>query len=100
MFCSVLYGEDPVSNLCLHVLWAPNSALWVVGYGSLVTLFLLHVHGLRARRYGLWASQGQEPSKELTAHTPLILRISPSYFANRSVLYGEDPVSDLSLHVL
>ena len=45
-------------------------------------LFLLHVHGLRARRYGLWASQGQEPSKELTAQTLLILRISPRYFAN------------------
>ena len=46
-------------------------------------LFLLHVHGLRARRYGLWASQGQEHSRELTARTPLILCISPSYFANR-----------------
>ena len=75
MFRSVFFGENPVSNLSLHVLWAPNSALWVVGYGSLVTLFLLHVHGLRARRYGLWASQGQEPSKELTARTLLIPRI-------------------------
>ena len=46
-------------------------------------LFLLHMHGLRARRYGLWASQGREFSKELTARTPLILRLSPSYFANR-----------------
>ena len=26
-------------------------------------LFLLHVHGLRARCYGLWASQGKELSK-------------------------------------
>ena len=45
-------------------------------------LFLLHVHGLRARHYGLWASQGQEHSRELTARTPLILCISPSYFNN------------------
>ena len=46
-------------------------------------LFLLHVHGLRARRYGLWTSQGRELSKELTARTPLILCLSPSYFVNR-----------------
>ena len=45
-------------------------------------LFLLHVHGLRTRRCGLWASQGQEFSNELTARTLLILRISSSYFAN------------------
>ena len=37
MFCSALYGEDPVYDLSLHVLWAPRSALWVVGCGSLVT---------------------------------------------------------------
>ena len=35
-FCSILYGEDPVSDLSLHVLWAPHSALWVIGCGSLV----------------------------------------------------------------
>ena len=46
-------------------------------------LFLLPVHGLRARRYRLWASQGQEHSRELTARTLLISRLSPSYFANR-----------------
>ena len=70
-------------------------------------LFLLRTHGLRARRYGLWAGQGQERSTELIARTPLILRISPSYFDNRRAVhvqlfsvYGEDPVSDLSLHVL
>ena len=45
-------------------------------------LLLLHVHGLRARRYGLWASQGQESSKEPTARTLLMLRISPRFFAN------------------
>ena len=36
-FRSVLYGEDPVFDLSLHVLRAPHSALWVVGCGSLVT---------------------------------------------------------------
>ena len=36
-FCSVLYGEDPVSDLSLHMLRAPCSVLWVVGCGSLVT---------------------------------------------------------------
>ena len=46
-------------------------------------LFLLHVHGHRARRYGIRASQGQEPSKELTARMLHILCISPSYFVNR-----------------
>ena len=46
-------------------------------------MFLLHVHELCARRYGLWASQGRELRKELTAWTPPILCISPSYFANR-----------------
>ena len=44
-------------------------------------LFLLHIHGLHARRYGLWASQGREFSIELIARTPLILPIS-SYFDN------------------
>ena len=46
-------------------------------------LFLLHVHGLCARCYGLWASQGQESSKEPTARTLLMLHISPRFFANR-----------------
>ena len=46
-------------------------------------MFLLHVHELLARRYGIRASQGQDPSKELTARTLLILCISPRYFANR-----------------
>ena len=38
------------------------------------------MHGLRAQRYGLWASQGREFSKELIAQMPLILHLSPSYF--------------------
>ena len=37
MFHSVFFGEDLVSDLSLHVLWAPRSALWVVGYGSSIT---------------------------------------------------------------
>ena len=45
-------------------------------------LFLLHVHGLRARRYGLWAIQGRELSTKLIARSPLILPLSPSYFSN------------------
>ena len=36
-FRSVLYGEDLVFDLSLHVLRALHSVLWVVGYGSLVT---------------------------------------------------------------
>ena len=36
-FFSVLFGEEPVPDLSLHVPRAPRSALWVVGCGSLVT---------------------------------------------------------------
>ena len=72
----MLYGEDPVSDLSLHMLRAPRSVLWVVGCGSLVTPIPPTRARLRARRYGLWASQGQEPSKELTARTLLIPRIN------------------------
>ena len=36
-FCSILLGDNPVSNLSLHMLRAPCFALWVVGCGSLVT---------------------------------------------------------------
>ena len=46
-------------------------------------LFILHMHGHRARRYGLWASQGQDLSKELIDRTLLRLCVSPSYFDNR-----------------
>ena len=37
MFRSMFFGENPVSDLSLHVLQAPRSVLWVVGYGSMVT---------------------------------------------------------------
>ena len=83
--CSALFSMEKTQSLIspytcygLHTLRYGWSA--VVPWSR---LFLLHVHGLHARRHGLWASQGQEPSKELTARTLLILRISPSYFANR-----------------
>ena len=39
-------------------------------------LFLLHMHGLSARRYGIRASQGQELSNELITRTQLIPRIN------------------------
>ena len=73
MFRSVFFGENPVSDLSLHVLRAP--ALCIMG-GRL--WFLGHVcspytcTGSSARRYGIRASQGQEPSNELTARTLLI----------------------------
>ena len=69
--------ENLVSDLSLHVLWAP--ALYVMGGRQ---LFLSHVclsytcTGSSARCYGIRASQGQEPSNELTAWTLLIPRIN------------------------
>ena len=51
-FCSVLYGEDPVFDLSLHVLQAPRSVLWVVGYGFLVMPVL--PTRARALRSTLW----------------------------------------------
>ena len=77
MFRSVFFGENHISDLSLHVLWAP--ALYVMG-GRL--WFLGHVcssytcTGSSAQRYGIWASQGQEPSNELTARTLLIPHIN------------------------
>ena len=44
---------------------------------------LLHMYGLRSRRYGLWAIQGQELRAELIAWSPLILPFSPNYFNKR-----------------
>ena len=37
MFRSMFFGENPVSDLSLHVLQAPRSVLWVIGYGFSVT---------------------------------------------------------------
>ena len=61
VLCSMEKTQSPISpytcyGLCaLHYEWSARVP-WSC-------LFLLHVHGLRARRYGLWASQGQELSK-------------------------------------
>ena len=73
--------QSPIPPYMCHGLCALR-----YGWSAMVPwsrLFLLHVHGLCARRYGLWASQGRERSTELIARTPLLLRISPSYFDNR-----------------
>ena len=51
-FFSVLFGEDPVSDLSVHVPRAPRSALWVVGCGSLVTP--ISPTRARAPRSTLW----------------------------------------------
>ena len=45
-------------------------------------LFFLHVYELRARRYGLWVSQGREFNIEYIARTPLMLPLSPSSYNN------------------
>jgi hypothetical protein len=77
---SVEKTQSPISPYMFYGLCAP-----CYGWSAVVPwsrFFLLHVHGLRTRRYGLWASQGRELSKGLTAQMPLILRLSPSYFAN------------------
>ena len=72
-FRSMYFGENPISDLSLHMLRAP--ALCVMG-GRL--WFLGHVYssctctGSSARRYGIRASQGQEPSYELTVQTLVI----------------------------
>ena len=107
MFISKLFCQPPSSTrsalLSLEMTQSPISpytcyGLHALRYGwsAMVLwshLFLLHVHGLRARCYGLWASHGQEPSKELTARTPLILCISPRYFTNRRAAHV--PLYDL-----
>ena len=89
-FRSVFFGENPISDLSLHVLRAP--ALYVMG-GRL--WFLGHVcssytcTGSSARRYGIRASQVQEPSNELTTRTLLIpcinvLGLTTSFFFTES----------------
>ena len=97
MFISKLFCQPPSSTcsaLCsmekTQSLISPYTChgLRALCYGWSATvpwsrLFLLHVHGLRARRYGLWTSQGRELSEELTGRMPLILCLFLSYFANR-----------------
>jgi len=73
----MFFGENHVSNLSLHVLWAP--VLYVMG-GRL--WFLGHVcspytcTGSTTRHYGIWASQGQESSNKQTARPLLIPHIN------------------------
>jgi hypothetical protein len=86
-FFSVLFGEDPVFDLSLHVLWAR-----ALRYGWSTTiswsrLFVLHVYELRARRYGLWVSQGREFSIAYIVQTPLMLPLSPSSYNNRQAAH-------------
>ena len=69
----MFFGENPVSDLSLHVLRAPvlcimGGRLWFLGH----VCSSYTCTGSSARRYGIRASQGQEPSKELTARTLLI----------------------------
>ena len=45
-------------------------------------IFVLHIYGLRARRYGLWVSQGREFNIEYIARTPLMLPLSPNSYNN------------------
>ena len=74
--------------------------LWFLGYAC----FFLHVHGLCARRYRLWAIRGRELRAEFIARSPFppstVISITAKQHTFRFFLYGEDPVSDLSLHVL
>jgi hypothetical protein len=91
MFRSVFLGENPVPDLSLHVLWA--LVLCVMGGWQ---RFLGHVclsykcTGSSARRYGIRASQGQEPSNELSARTLLIPRIKRVRVNNTSFFTATD----------
>ena len=73
VLCSMEKTQSPISPYTCYGLCALR-----YGWSAAVPwsrLFLLHVHGLRARRYGIRASQGQELSNELTTQTLLIPRI-------------------------
>ena len=77
MFRSVFFGENPISDLFLHMLRAlafciMGGRLWFLGHVCSPYTCM----GSSARRYGIRASQGQEPSNELTARTLLIPRIN------------------------
>ena len=85
VLCSMEKTQSPISPYTCYGLCALH-----YGWSAMVPwsrMFLLHVHGLHAWRYGLWASQGRELSKELTSRMSLILRLSPSYFANRQATH-------------
>ena len=66
-------GENPISDLSLHVLWAPvlcvmGGRQWFLGHVCLSYTCTVS----SAQCYGIRASQGQERSNELTARTLLI----------------------------
>ena len=76
-FHSMFFGENPVSDLSLHVLRAPalcimGGRLWFLGR----VCSSYTCTGSNARRHGIRVSQGQELSNELTTWTLLIPRIN------------------------
>ena len=73
VLCSMEKTRSPISPYTCYELHALR-----YGWSAMVPwsrLFLLHVHGLCARCYGLWASQGLDFRNELTAWALLILCI-------------------------
>ena len=72
----VLWRKPSLQSLPIHamgfVLCVMGGQLWFLGhaYSSYTCT------GSSARRYGIWASQGQEPSNELTTRMLLIPRIN------------------------
>ena len=72
--CSVLCSMEKTQSLISPYTCYGLHALRY-GWSAMVPwsrLFLLYVHGLRTQHYEIWASQGQEPSNQLTAQTLLI----------------------------
>ena len=81
-FRAVFYGKDQGSVIpytCYGLRALLNGRSATVPWSC---LFFLHVHGLHARCYGLWAIQGRELRAELIARSSLIVPLSPSYFNN------------------
>ena len=77
MFRSMFFGENPLSNLSLHVLWAPTlcimgGQLWFLGH--VCSSYTCMGSALDVMDYGL--AEAMRVSSELTARTLLILRIN------------------------
>ena len=94
--------QPPISPYTCH---RPRALCY--GWSAVVPwscLFFLHVHGLCARRYRLWAIRGRELRAEFIARSPFmpstVISITAKQHTFRSFLYEEDLVSDLSLHML